>query len=81
MRVRGEHLGNKFDFSILGDLKGYGDKANMDSLCELLCHLAPDEVVDDYFKLRRRRLRRRALLLQAPTLALRGPAIGVDSAE
>lgn len=41
--------GDKFDFQILGDLKGYSAKTNMDHLCELLSLLAPDEVVDDYF--------------------------------
>ena len=41
--------GDRFDFQILGDLKGYSDKTNMDQLCELLSHLAPDEVVDHYF--------------------------------
>ena len=41
--------GDRFDFQVLGDLKGYSGKTNMDHLCELLSHLAPDEVVDDYF--------------------------------
>lgn len=43
--------GDKFGYRILGDLRGHGDKANMDSMCELLSHLAPDEVVDPYFSL------------------------------
>ncbi len=43
--------GDRFDFQILGDLKGYSDKTNMDHLCELLSHLAPDEVVDEYFNI------------------------------
>lgn len=43
--------GRRFDFSVLGDLKGYSDKPNMDNLCELIAHLAPDEVVDTWFRL------------------------------
>jgi hypothetical protein len=43
--------GDKFDFHVLGDLRGYGVKANIDRLCELLAHLAPEAVVDDYFRL------------------------------
>jgi hypothetical protein len=43
--------GDHFAFQILGDLKGYSGKANMDHLCELLSHLAPDEVVDEYFNI------------------------------
>lgn len=43
--------GDRFSFSVLGDLRGHADKANMDSLTELLGHLCPEAVVDDYFKL------------------------------
>ena len=43
--------GDKFAYGILGDLRGHGDKANMDSMCELLGHLAPDEVLDPFFPL------------------------------
>jgi hypothetical protein len=43
--------GDKFAYHALGQLRGHGDKANMDAMCELLSHLAPDEVVDEYFSL------------------------------
>jgi hypothetical protein len=43
--------GRRFDFNILGEMKQYSDKANMEQLCELLSHLAPDEIVDPYFPL------------------------------
>lgn len=43
--------GDRFGFAVLGDLRGHSDKANMDSLTELLEHLCPDAVVDVFFKL------------------------------
>lgn len=43
--------GDKFGYSVLGELRGHSDKANMDSMCELLAHVAPDEIVDPYFPL------------------------------
>lgn len=43
--------GDRFSFEVLGDLRGHGDKANMDSLVELLAHLCPDAIVDEFFKL------------------------------
>jgi hypothetical protein len=43
--------GDKFGYRILGDLRGHSDKVNMDRLCELLAHLAPNDVVDDFFSL------------------------------
>ncbi len=43
--------GDKFGYSALGELRGHSDKANMDSMCELLAHVAPDEIVDPYFPL------------------------------
>ena len=43
--------GDRFAFQVLGDLRGHTDKANMDSLVELLDHLCPDAVVDTFFKL------------------------------
>ena len=43
--------GRRFGYRALGDLRGYSDKTNMDKMCELLSHLAPDEVVDTYFGL------------------------------
>lgn len=43
--------GDRFGFGVLGELRGHGQKANMDSLLDLLCHLCPDAVVDTYFKL------------------------------
>lgn len=43
--------GDKFSYTALGDLRGHADKANMDSMLELLGHLAPDAVVDGYFTL------------------------------
>jgi hypothetical protein len=43
--------GDRFAYLILGELRGQGDKANMDKMCELLTHLAPDPIVDPYFPL------------------------------
>ncbi|MBT8486674.1 MAG: hypothetical protein HKO59_16360 [Phycisphaerales bacterium] len=43
--------GDKFAYHALGELRGYSDKANMDAMCDLLAHLAPDEIVDPYFTL------------------------------
>jgi hypothetical protein len=43
--------GDRFRYEALGDLRGHSDKANMDSMCELLSHLCPDAVVDTYFKI------------------------------
>ncbi len=43
--------GDKFSYKILGDLRGHSDKVNMDAMCELLAHLAPDEIVDPYYTL------------------------------
>lgn len=43
--------GDKFAFSVLGDMKGHSDNVNMDQLCELIAHISPDEVVDAYFSL------------------------------
>ncbi len=43
--------GDRFAFEVLGDLRGHSDKANMDSLTELLAHLCPDAVIDTFFKL------------------------------
>ena len=46
--------GDKFGFRVLGDLRGHGDKANMDRTLELLGHIAPKAIVDPYFPLWRR---------------------------
>lgn len=43
--------GDKFGFRVLGDLRGHGDKANMDRTLDLLSHLAPNAVVDPFFPL------------------------------
>jgi len=43
--------GDRFAYLILGELRGQGDKNNMDKMCELLTHLAPDPIVDPYFPL------------------------------
>ncbi len=43
--------GDKFGFRALGDLRGQGDRTNMDRMCELLSLIAPDEIVDPYFPL------------------------------
>ncbi len=43
--------GDKFGYNILGELRGHSDKANMDAMCELLTHLAPEPIVDPYFSL------------------------------
>jgi len=43
--------GRRFNFNVLGEMKQYSDRANMEQLCELLSHLAPDEIVDPYFPL------------------------------
>ena len=43
--------GDRFEFRALGTLRGHGDKANMDSMSELLGHICPDAVVDTYYEL------------------------------
>ena len=43
--------GDRFHYLALGAQRGHGDKANMDSMCELLSHLCPDAVVDTWYKL------------------------------
>jgi len=43
--------GRGFNFNILGEMKQYNERSNMEQLCELLSHLAPDEIVDPYFPL------------------------------
>ncbi len=43
--------GDRFAYQALGALRSHGDKANMDSMCDLLSHLCPDAVVDTWYKL------------------------------
>ncbi len=43
--------GDRFAYLALGALRGHGDKANMDSMCDLLSHLCPDAVVDTWYTL------------------------------
>lgn len=43
--------GDRFGFAVLGELRGQGDKANMDRLVELLGHLCRDAVIDTFFRL------------------------------
>ena len=43
--------GDKFGYSVLGDLKGHSDNQNMDRMLELLQHLAPNAIADMYFSL------------------------------
>jgi hypothetical protein len=43
--------GDKFGYRVLGELRGHSDNANMNAMCELLAHLAPDPIVDPYFSL------------------------------
>jgi hypothetical protein len=43
--------GHGFGYLALGAMRGHGDKANMDAMCELLDLVCPDAVVDDYFEL------------------------------
>lgn len=43
--------GDKFSFTILGQRRGHSDTVNMDLLTELIAHISPDEVVDQYFEL------------------------------
>ena len=43
--------GDKFGFAVLGDMKGHTDNENMDKMLELLDHLTPNAIVDQYFKL------------------------------
>ena len=43
--------GDKFGYRVLGELRGHSDNANMNAMCELLTHLAPDPIVDPYFSL------------------------------
>lgn len=42
---------DKFAFEVLGDYRGSSDLVNTDRLCELFAILAPEAVVDPYFKL------------------------------
>ncbi len=41
--------GDKFGYGILGDRRGYSDHVNIDRMCELMTHLAPQAVIDPYF--------------------------------
>ncbi|MCZ6836028.1 MAG: hypothetical protein O7G85_09670 [Planctomycetota bacterium] len=43
--------GDKFGFGILGEQRGLSDNENIDKMCELLAHLAPEAIVDPYFSL------------------------------
>ena len=43
--------GDKFAFQILGDMKGHSDAVNMRQLTEMLAHISPNEIVDEYFPL------------------------------
>ena len=43
--------GDKFGYRILGELRGNSDNVNIDRMCELMTHLAPDAVIDPYFSL------------------------------
>jgi hypothetical protein len=43
--------GDRFAFSVLGDMRGYSDRANMDRLCEQIEHVAPHAIVDRYYRL------------------------------
>jgi hypothetical protein len=43
--------GDKFGYGVLGSLRGHSDRANMDAMCELLTHLAPNPIVDTFFPL------------------------------
>ena len=43
--------GHRFGYKALGAMRGYGDKANMDSMFELLTHVCPDAVADTYYEL------------------------------
>lgn len=43
--------GDKFGYRILGELRGDSDNVNIDRMCELMSHLAPDAVIDPYFSL------------------------------
>jgi hypothetical protein len=43
--------GRRFGYQALGAMRGHGDKANMDSMYELLTHVCPDAVADTYYEL------------------------------
>lgn len=43
--------GDKFRYLALGESRGLSDKANTDAMLELLRHLAPHAIVDEYFPL------------------------------
>ncbi len=43
--------GRRFGYKALGAMRGHSDKANMDSMLELLTHVCPDAVVDTYYEL------------------------------
>jgi len=64
--------GDKFAYTILGEMKQYSDKANMDRLCELISHIAPNDVVDDYFRLFRPPPGHRRLFQLVPELRKTG---------
>ncbi|MBC23354.1 MAG: hypothetical protein CMJ32_05490 [Phycisphaerae bacterium] len=42
---------NRFNFDVLGDLKGLTDQENVLKLCDLLSHVTPNEIMDPYFPL------------------------------
>lgn len=43
--------GDKFGFAVLGDMRGHTDNENMDKMLDLLEHLTPNAIVDQYFNL------------------------------
>jgi len=42
---------DKFGFGVLGEMRGHSDPVNIDRLCDLFAHLAPNEIIDPYFSL------------------------------
>ncbi len=43
--------GRRFGYQALGAMRSHGDKANMDSMYELLTHVCPDAVADTFYEL------------------------------
>ncbi len=60
--------GDKFAFQILGDMRGHSDNVNMDQLSEMLAHISPNEIVDEYFPLFRPPAGHQRLLSLLPEL-------------
>lgn len=60
--------GDKFGFGVLGEMRGHSDSVNISRTCELISHIAPDAVVDNYFRTFRPPAGMQRLLAAVPAL-------------